>query len=44
MAQAPVVGNKLIDKDILKLDEHNRVSFQVPLIEKCFTEKIAQES
>ncbi|MEM9276697.1 MAG: hypothetical protein AAGA80_27720 [Cyanobacteria bacterium P01_F01_bin.143] len=44
MAQAPVVENKLIDKDILKLDEQNQVCFQVPLIERCFFQKVAQEN
>ncbi|MGK7896904.1 MAG: AAA family ATPase, partial [Xenococcus sp. (in: cyanobacteria)] len=44
MEKAPVVVNKLIDKDILKLDDHNQVHFQVPLIERSFTQKIEQES
>ena len=44
MDQAPVVGNKLIDKDIFKLDDNNQVHFRVPLIERSFTQKIAQES
>ena len=44
MEKAPVVGNKLIDKDILKLDDSNQVHFRVPLIERSFTQKIEQES
>ncbi len=44
MDQAPVVGNKLIDKDILKLDDNNQVHFRVPLIERSFIQKIEQES
>ena len=44
MEKAPVVGNKLIDKEILKLDDNNQVHFRVPLIERSFIQKIAQES
>ena len=44
MKKDRVLENKLIDKEILKLDDNNQVYFRVPLIERSFIQKIAQES